>query len=161
MVHKISNGASRNLVISGISASITEQRLRDDLEHIHGLVPVYISFTNENIYLSLNSVRHAVFAKSCLASRATYRRTRIDWFPDECDQPLPKFPKPAKTERSRIQAPTQAQKSRSTNRFHMLMNTEGTEDGSDEGAVDDTTLTDLSSPHLSHASTWTPRNIWG
>ena len=155
MAHKIGVGATRNLVIRNITSEITDNRLREDLDHIHNLGIIYISFADGNAYLSLNSIHNALFAKSCMMSRAIYKGFRIDWYPDECAQPLPRPQKAQKTD-SGVSAPKKPQP---VNRFQMLMNEDGTEDNSDDQDVDDTTVTELSSLQLGHDTTWNSGTI--
>lgn len=85
------NSATRNLRISHISPQITAEKIRDDLEHIHNLVMVDLKFdVDGSALVSLNSVMAAFFAKQCLSSRLEYKGgTKIGFFPDECDRPLP------------------------------------------------------------------------
>lgn len=63
-------GATRNLVIRKCSPMHTEEAIRDDLEHIHNLVVVRVSFDGQNTYISTNSVHNAIFARTCMMSRA-------------------------------------------------------------------------------------------
>ncbi|KAL8871072.1 MAG: hypothetical protein Q9174_003024 [Haloplaca sp. 1 TL-2023] len=89
VANKISRGATRNLVLRNISPTVTEDRLRDDLDHIHNLVVISISFRSGDAYLSLNSIHNSLFARTCMMSRATYKGMKIEWYPDECARPLP------------------------------------------------------------------------
>lgn len=136
---KIRVGATRNLVIRSVKPDITEQRLREDLDHIHNLIIISVSFINGDAYLSLNSIHNALFARTCMMSRAMYRGMRIEWYPDECALPLPK----AQNTPRKDNAPTP--KSRTTpmvNRFQMLnVDDDATEDGSSFGDGGDETMT--------------------
>jgi hypothetical protein len=58
------------------------------------LVVVDIYFKNGDAYISTNSVHNALFARTCMMSRTVYKGTRIEYYPDECAQPLPR---PTKT----------------------------------------------------------------
>ena len=89
---KIHTGATRNLVLRGANSTITANRLREDLDHIHNLVIVEINFDNEDAFISLNSIHNSLFARTCMMSRAAYKGMRIEWYPDECAQALPKTP---------------------------------------------------------------------
>ncbi|KAL8762606.1 MAG: hypothetical protein Q9184_001407 [Pyrenodesmia sp. 2 TL-2023] len=155
LANKISVGATRNLVIRGIQPDITEQRLRDDLDHIHNLIVTNMSFGGGDVFLSLNSVRNSLFARTCMMSRAKYKGMRIEWYPDECAMPLPKVqnnskkqstPRPKKSEAPMI------------NRFHMLnMDEDGesTEDGSSLPEGDDpTTSSGCTSLQASRRTPW-------
>ncbi|KAL8924453.1 MAG: hypothetical protein Q9208_004061 [Pyrenodesmia sp. 3 TL-2023] len=140
LANKISVGATRNLVIRGIQPDTTEQRLRDDLDHIHNLIVINMSFGGGDVFLSLNSVRNSLFARTCMMSRAKYKGMRIEWCPDECAMPLPKMQNNIKKQSApppkKVEAPT-------INRFHMLnMDEDGdsTEDGSTLPEGDDPTM---------------------
>ncbi|KAI9700764.1 MAG: hypothetical protein M1836_002133 [Candelina mexicana] len=124
---KIGIGATRNLVLRNINDKVTDARLRDDLDHIHNLVVIDITFENGCAYISLNSVHNALFARTCMMSRGCYKGMRIEWYPDECAAPLPKPPPVPK--RSNGLPPSDNSKSM-VNRFNLL-NMEGTEDGSE------------------------------
>lgn len=89
---KVANGATRNLCIRGAaSRGLSEQRIRDDMEHIHNLVIVDITYRNsaDDAYISMNSVHNALFARTCMMSRSTYKGCKIEFYPDECDVPIP------------------------------------------------------------------------
>lgn len=73
--------------------AMDEQSIRDDLGHIHNLVVVSVSFTNGDCYISTNSVHNALFARTCMMSRARYKGLRIEWYPDECAGPIPHPPR--------------------------------------------------------------------
>jgi hypothetical protein len=94
---RIRDGATRNLVVRFAKPSMTPDSIREDLEHIHNLDVVDIKLENGHAYVSTNGISWAVTAKSCMASRLKYKGTRIDFYPDECDEPLPpvvKKPRP-------------------------------------------------------------------
>jgi hypothetical protein len=86
-----SNGATRNLVIRFAKADMTEESIREDLDHIHQLEIVSIRFEFGHAWVSLNSVQQAVAARSCMGSRFKYKGTRIQFYPDECSEPLPPY----------------------------------------------------------------------
>ncbi|KAK2761868.1 RNA recognition motif containing protein [Colletotrichum kahawae] len=88
---KIGIGATRNLVIRRCDPNLTEEGIRDDLEHIHNLVVVRVSFRGGSCYIGTNSVHNAIFARTCMMSRFKYKGSRIDWDVDECSQTLEKF----------------------------------------------------------------------
>ena len=123
---KIQAGATRNLLIRNIHPNITEGRIREDLDHIHNLVVIDVTFLNTDAYISLNSVHNSLYARTCMMSRGAYKSMKIEWFPDECAQPLPKtMPTPHK----QTPQPTTKKNNPMANRFEML-NIDGTEDGS-------------------------------
>lgn len=86
---KIAGGATRNLVIRGVAGKLTEDEIRDHLDHIHNLVVVDISFKNGDAYVSTNSIPNALFARTCMMSRTVYKGKRIEYYADECAVPLP------------------------------------------------------------------------
>ncbi|KAJ5020605.1 carbon-nitrogen hydrolase [Bipolaris maydis] len=86
---KIANGATRNLVVRNIAGKITADQIRDHLDHIHNLVVVHIYFKNGDAHISTNSIHNALFARTCMMSRTAYKGARIEYYPDECAQPLP------------------------------------------------------------------------
>ncbi|KAF2097624.1 hypothetical protein NA57DRAFT_77877 [Rhizodiscina lignyota] len=145
VANKIASGATRNLVIRNNTRQtsnpssqtpITEQSLREDLEHIHNLVVVSATSKNGDWYVSTNSIHNALFARTCMMSRAKYKGNKIEWYPDECAGPLPqprqKSSPPWKTAQvaqTKKPAPSLA------NRFDVL-DIDGTDDTS-SGAEDD------------------------
>lgn len=89
-------------------------------------------------------------------SRATYKGMKIEWYPDECAQPLPKMSIAPKKE-SVQQLPKKAQPM--VNRFQML-NMDGTEDSSNEDEEDGpTTLAGLSELKINHRSPWNASTV--
>ncbi|KAL2834340.1 hypothetical protein BDW59DRAFT_46476 [Aspergillus cavernicola] len=124
---KISNGASRNLVIYNANPNISEGLIKDDLEHIHNLIVVSVKFKYGNAYISTNSVHNALFARSCMMSRLTYKGMKIGFYPDECTEPLAKIPAGPKRE-----TPAPSRKPvKLPNRFHLLA-LDGSEDEDNE-----------------------------
>ena len=151
------SGATRNVIVRGINPSIPEERIREDLDHIHNLVVISISFKHGDAYISLNSINNALFARTCMMSRVTYKGMKIEWYPDECSKPLAKMqyaPKKVK------QAAAQPKKFASVmNRFQML-NMDGTENESEETDEEPTVLSDFSSMNLSsQKSPWKPLTV--
>ncbi|KAM3421475.1 hypothetical protein BST61_g1868 [Cercospora zeina] len=115
--NKIDTGATRNILIrNATERGLTEIRIRDDLEHIHNLVVIDVKFRDGNAYVYTNAVHNALFARTCMMSRKTYRGCKISFFADECDVPLPTRPAAPKT------APKgpAAKNVPLTNRFDML-----------------------------------------
>ena len=112
------NGASRNLVVRFIKPDMTPEDLREDLAHIHRLEVVEVSFDSGHAYISLNSIQQAITARSCMLSRFKYKGTRIEFYPDECDQPLPTIVKKHVPRPSPVHARTWSHR----NRFALLFN---------------------------------------
>ncbi|KAG2413690.1 hypothetical protein HFD88_002879 [Aspergillus terreus] len=138
---KINNGASRNLVVQNINPNITEGLIRRDLDHIHNLIVVAVSFRHGNAYISTNSVHNALFARSCMMSRVTYKGMKINFYPDECAAPLAaKAPIGLKMATSR---PPSAKPAAIPNRFQLL-SLDGAE-SDDEDALDQ---------HVNGSSPW-------
>ena len=122
-------------MIRGAHPNITADRLRADLDHIHNLVIVDISFHNGDAYVSLNSVHNCLFARTCMISRIVYKGMKIDWSPDECAQPLPKTQHAPKKENNQLLTKKNPP---INNRFQML-DIDGTEDGSQDDQDEDLT----------------------
>ena len=87
-------------------------------------------------FVSMNSIHNALFARTCMMSRSTYKGCRIEFARDECDVSLPT--KPTKVFGSMEGAPpamdTVGKKNGKkavgiTNRFDML-NLDGSDGGS-------------------------------
>ncbi|KAI0014000.1 hypothetical protein F4779DRAFT_560214 [Xylariaceae sp. FL0662B] len=85
---KIAIGATRNMIIRRCDPKHTEDAIREDLEHIHNLVVIKIEFLGGSCYIKTNSVHNAMFARTCMMSRAKYKGSRIEWDIDECDRPI-------------------------------------------------------------------------
>jgi hypothetical protein len=132
VANKIGIGATRNLVVRRCDPRHTAKSIQDDLEHIHNLVVIRVEFLNSSCYISTNSVHNAMFARTCMMSRAyvspstpasrprgadgsvsanlgvggrrarKYKGSKIDWDADECAQPLQK-PSPSAAPRGRQQ----------------------------------------------------------
>ena len=126
---KIQTGATRNLIVQGISPTITEERIRQELDHIHNLVVIEIVFAEKKARISLNSVHNALFARTCMMSRTSYKGSRIEFYPDECARPPPSQQYQPRKEniKSLSKKPNPLM-----NRFQIL-NMDGTEDESSEG----------------------------
>ena len=128
--NKIANGATRNILIrSALEKGLTEARIRDDMEHIHNLVIIDVKFHGSDAYVSMNSIHNALFARTCMMSRSTYKGCKIEFIRDECDVALPLRTYTAKT----VGAEKKVKKSEPAirNRFDML-NIDGADRGSDE-----------------------------
>lgn len=128
MAHKIyQDGARRNLLIRPAKAGITPGSICEDLEHIHQLKIVNITAMNDGILVSLNSISHAITARTCMSSRFKYKGTRIEFAPDECNEALPQH----NVEESRILKNQHVKPSMGQNRFEMLT-VDDAEDEDDE-----------------------------
>ncbi|CAD6439943.1 d469b726-39d0-47d5-a44c-eb512512ba7d [Sclerotinia trifoliorum] len=92
IANKVGTGATRNLIIHNCSPKHTEKVIRDDLEHIHNLVIIKVAFDGSNAFISTNSVHNAMFARTCMMSRGTYKSSKIEWDNDECAAPLARRP---------------------------------------------------------------------
>lgn len=117
-------GATRNLVIRFLKPGITEKIIRDDLEHIHTLEVIDLQLRDGHAWISLNSIKQALTARSCMLSRLRYKNHRIEFWPDECASPLIR-----KTTHPRV--PTHTLKPTAkvfSNRFMMLHNENGESD---------------------------------
>ncbi|KAF4634294.1 hypothetical protein G7Y89_g3824 [Cudoniella acicularis] len=125
VANKIAIGATRNLVIQNRSPKHTEEAIRDDLEHIHNLVVIKVAFSGQNAYISTNSVHNAMFARTCMMSRSTYKGSKIEWDSDECAAPL------ERPQYRRENAQPKKKDAPVMNRFELL-NMDG-----DEGSVED------------------------
>ncbi|KAJ4264755.1 hypothetical protein NW762_004998 [Fusarium torreyae] len=97
VAYHITKGASRNFVIRKRDPNLTDQGIRDDLEHIHGLRVIDTKFDKDSCFVSTNSINAAIFAQSCLMSRLEFKGSRIDWAADECAQPLESLPSQTRT----------------------------------------------------------------
>ncbi|CAG8962115.1 hypothetical protein HYFRA_00005158 [Hymenoscyphus fraxineus] len=127
VANKIAIGATRNLVILNRTPRHTEEMIRDDLEHIHNLVVIKVVFDNHNAYISTNSVHNAMFARTCMMSRAVYKSSKIEWDTDECAGPFE--PRRQPTTNSKEAAKKEVPL---TNRFQLL-----SMDGDDESFEND------------------------
>ena len=91
-----------------------------------------------------------------MMSRAAYKGMKIEWYPDECAQPLPRKPTAPKKE-CVPQLPKKPQPM--VNRFQML-NMDGTEDGSDEDEEDGPpALAGFSQLGKNHRSPWNATTV--
>ncbi|RAK93262.1 hypothetical protein BO79DRAFT_137944 [Aspergillus costaricaensis CBS 115574] len=125
---KIDNGASRNLVLYNVQPNVTEWVIRKDLDHIHNLIVISVQFKNGNAYISTNSVHNALFARSCMMSRFTYKGMKIGFYPDECLGTSGKYPK------KEPQAP--AKKTGSVPNRFQLLSLDGADDEDDHTSHD-------------------------
>ena len=123
IARRINSGATRNIVVRFVKPDISSESIRQDLEHIDRLEVVGITHNDGHAFISLNGVTAAVTAKTCMASRKKYKGARIEFYPDECDQPLPSI---SKKQPKRPQ-PTKAATVSRMNRFALLLD-EGEEE---------------------------------
>ncbi|KAI1186865.1 hypothetical protein F5B17DRAFT_402077 [Nemania serpens] len=117
---KITAGATRNLIIRRCGAHHTEDSVREDLEHIHNLIVVKVEFIGGSCYIKTNSVHNAMFARTCMMSRAKYKGSRIEWDADECDQPIEVVQKTSAKPLPQRGAPAKPSVAGTRNRFDML-----------------------------------------
>jgi hypothetical protein len=101
-------------------------------------VIISITIDKGDIYISTNSVHNALFARTCMMSRAPYKGLKVEWYPDECANPLPKpqerTPAPVSAgQQAKPRAQNQSrQVSNASNLFSLLdMDETETSDGSD------------------------------
>ena len=155
VANKIGIGATRNLAIREVHPNITEECLREDLDHIHNLVVIGVSFRNGDAFIELNSIHNSLFARTCMMSRAAYKGMKIEWYADECAQPLPKIQHAPRKENM---GPSPAKKPDITvNRFQLL-GIDGSEDGSSD-EDEPTVLSDFSSLNVGSRSPWNARPV--
>lgn len=62
----------------------------DSVKHIHNLVISAVVWKGHDLYVSTNSIDKATFARNCMLSRLQYKGLKIEWYSDECAEPLPK-----------------------------------------------------------------------
>lgn len=141
----ISRGATRNLLLSKVPPTLTEVRIREDLDHIHNLHVEKIEMKGGSILVNLNSVCVALFARTCLMSRGSYKGVKIEFAADECAGRLP-TPKRRDFERKQVQ-----EKIAPKNRFDILALSDedheenGEAEKEEEVSSDDTTEKEASS----------------
>lgn len=155
MSNKISSGVTRNLFLRNVNDRISEEGLRNDLEHIHNLVIISVSFRGQNAYVSTNSVNNAMFARTCMMSRAIYRGVQIEFFEDACSAPIPRQASAVKKEN----VPAKLQRISSANRFNLL-NADESEDGSqDEHGEEESTISYLPNYKRSQSASWAETSV--
>lgn len=118
------------MIRNALRGGLGERRIREDMEHISHLVIIDVKYQGGDAYIFTNAINYALFARTCMIYRATYRGHKIEFFRDECDVPLPLSETKSLTSRTHS-APKQANKASISNRFGVL-NMDGTEAGSDE-----------------------------
>lgn len=76
-------------MIRNTNSNITPALIREHLEHIHNLIVVNIKIDqmSRSIVICTNSVHNAMFARSCMRSRAAYKGMKIEFGVDECAAP--------------------------------------------------------------------------
>ncbi len=132
---KIANGATRNIAIRGGASKLNEQTIRDDMEHIHNLIILDISIKGADVYVSTNSVRNALFARTCMMSRRSYKGLRVEWYPDECAAPLPKPDLPSYNHTTQ---PKKMAPKANANLYAALLDMDGNDEGMEQD--DDDTI---------------------
>ncbi|KAL7275459.1 hypothetical protein RUND412_001587 [Rhizina undulata] len=158
ILRQIHAGATRNLLLCNIPSNLTEQRLLDDLDHIANLSVEKIVFDKvaNTVQVNLNSVCVACFARTCLKSRAFYKRIKVDFGIDECAKSLPDF------KAYRKETPRQnLQEKKIANRFDALAlddDNDDDDDDDDDGLLEDNGTTEswadsvINNPN--HANQW-------
>lgn len=128
ILRQIHAGATRNLYLKNVPSTLTEERLRNDLDHIANLSVEKIVFEKAKnvVQVNLNSVCVACFARTCLKSRAYYKGTKIDFGIDDCARSLPDF----KTYRPKQRVKPKTER-KISNRFDALAVDDGGEEGGD------------------------------
>lgn len=116
------------------------------MEHIHNLIIVDVQYRNGDAYMSTNSVHNALFARTCMMSRTTYKGCKVEFFPDECDVPLPVPTFKTRAPPAEAKGAVRKNNVPLANRFDLLK-MGGDDDSSDEenkmpadGASDDETI---------------------
>lgn len=131
VANKINIGATRNVLIHNAASRHTEASIREDLEHIHNCIIISVKFIGQNAKIETNAVHNAMFARTCMMSRAKYKGSRIEWTKDDCDVPVPEKKLPL--------VPTKVNKQEdvSANRFEVLSLDSGydTETGLSKGKL--------------------------
>ncbi|KAI1433944.1 hypothetical protein GGR50DRAFT_665289 [Xylaria sp. CBS 124048] len=120
VANKVATGATRNLIIRRCAAHHTEDSVRDDLEHIHNLTVIKVEFVGGSCYIKTNSVHNAMFARTCMMSRAKYKGSKIEWDIDECDQPIETTVKTSAKPPPQQGPPAKTSLAGTRNRFDML-----------------------------------------
>ena len=129
---KIALGATRNLVIRhAVDRGLTEEQIRDDMEHIHNLAIIDVTFRQGDAFVCTNAIHNALYARTCMMSRSTYRGCKVEFFPDECDVPLPQRKVTPQYNATHAGATRPKAHAPPINRFNLL-NMDGTEASSDE-----------------------------
>lgn len=111
------------------------------MEHISNLVIIDIEYKQGHAYVYTNSVGYAMFARTCMVSRVMYKGCKVNFFEDECDVALPQY-KVTPFVPPMAAVKQKAYKPSFPNRFGLL-NTEGTEAGSDEENQDPAQLSEV------------------
>ena len=146
----MNNGATRNILVRfAVANGLTESQIRADMEHIHNLIVINVTYRNGDAYVSTNSVHNALFARTCMLSRTTYKGCKIEFFPDECDVPLAV---PSIKSKAHMAKPAK-KKTALTNRFDLVNIMDVRNDSDEENqkpfdqASDDTETIDMTSHH--------------
>jgi hypothetical protein len=69
VANQIAKGATRNMIVRRCGADVTEEGIREDLEHIHNLDVIKVDFHGASCHIQTNSVQNAISARNCMSSR--------------------------------------------------------------------------------------------
>jgi hypothetical protein len=147
VANKINMGATRNIVVrNGTSRDLSEQGIRDDLEHIHNLFIISIGMNKKSgdIFISTNSVHNALFARTCMMSRSLYKGLKIEWYPDECAIMIPKLPERAPAPTLTSRASIKSTKPQTRGNLYALLAEDNATDDSDESSDDEQAMPEYS-----------------
>jgi len=148
----ISRGATRNLLLSKVPPTLTEAQIREDLDHIHNLHVEKIEMKGGSILVNLNSVCVALFARTCLMSRSSYKGIKIEFAADECAGRLPT------SERKDFERKEVQEKAAPKNRFDILATAKDSEDEGGEGEEEEVPSEEAAKKEelpMPHANGWT------
>lgn len=95
----IAGTVSRNLLLENVNPKLTEAIIRRDMHHIHNTAIISVNFADGNANISTSSVGGALYARTCMRSRAFYKGMRISFSEDECAKSF------SRTRRSRVVTP--------------------------------------------------------
>ncbi|XDG01173.1 hypothetical protein ABKA04_000788 [Annulohypoxylon sp. FPYF3050] len=85
--NKANIGATRNMVVKGCAPYLTRENIRQDLEHIEGLIVIKLDFDpNGDCHIKTNSIQLAIYARTCMKSRKAYKGFSMYWDADECGE---------------------------------------------------------------------------
>jgi hypothetical protein len=77
VANQVANGATRNMIVRRCSADITEDEIREDLDHIYNMRVINVDFLGASAHIQTNSIQNAIHARSCMLSRKYVSATYI------------------------------------------------------------------------------------